>query len=59
MHLEEIQDIRHRFAEAIISPTRVGKVKIIYDHFLKLRQIWGRSPNINLWLMVLIRILSI
>ena len=31
--MNKIQDIRYRFAKVIISSTRVGSGKIIYDHF--------------------------
>ena len=43
--LEKIKDLRQGFSKAIINGTRSGSGKVIYEHFDKLKQIWGACPN--------------
>ena len=40
-------EICQGFLKAVISGTRSGSGKIIYEHFEKLKQIWGGLPNIE------------
>ena len=43
--LEKIKDLRQGFSKAILSGTRSGSGKIVYEYFDRLKQIWGSCPN--------------
>ena len=44
---EKIKEIRQNFSKALISGTRSGSGKIIYEHFDALKLIWGGAANIE------------
>ena len=43
--LEKIKDLRQGFSKAILKGTRSGSGKIVYEHFDRLKQLWGGCPN--------------
>ena len=43
--LEKIKDLRQGFSKAILNGTRSGSGKIVYEHFDRLKQLWGGCPN--------------
>ena len=42
---EKIKDLRQGFSKAIVNGTRSGSGKFVYEHYDRLKQIWGGSPN--------------
>lgn len=42
---EKIKDLRQGFSKAVLNGTRSGSGKMVYDHYDKLKQIWGGCPN--------------
>ena len=45
--LEKFKEIRQRFSKAVNSGALSRSEEIIYEHFEKLKQIWGGLPNIE------------
>jgi len=43
--LEKIKDLRQGYSKAVISGTRSGSGKLVYQHFEALKNIWGGSAN--------------
>ena len=42
---EKIKDLRQGFSKAIMNATRSGSGKLVYEHYDRLKQIWGGCPN--------------
>lgn len=42
---EKIKDLRQGFSKAVLNGTRSGSGKIVYDHYDRLKQIWGGCAN--------------
>ena len=43
--IEKVKILRQGFSKAVISGTRSGSGKLVYDHYDDLRNIWGGSAN--------------
>ena len=44
---EKIKDLRQGFSKAIVNGTCSGSGKFVYEHYDRLKQIWGGSPNME------------
>ena len=42
---EKIKDLRQGFSKANVNGTRSGSGKFVYEHYDRLKQIWGGNPN--------------
>ena len=45
--VEKIKEIRQNYSKAVVSGRRSGSGKLIYEHYDKLVQIWGSTPNVS------------
>ena len=45
--VEKIKEIRQSYSKAVVSGRRSGSGKLIYEHYDKLVQIWGSTPNVS------------
>ena len=45
--MEKVKEIRQNFSKAVVSGTRSGSGKIVYEFYDRLCAIWGGSPNIE------------
>ena len=44
---EKVKELRQNFSKAVISGTRSGSGKIVFEHYDKFTEIWGGSPNVS------------
>ena len=45
--MEKIKEIRQRFSKAVISGSRSGSGKLVFEHYDLLVSIWGGSANVE------------
>ena len=45
--VEKVKEIRQNYSKAVVSGRRSGSGKMIYEHYDKLVQIWGSTPNVS------------
>ena len=45
--VEKVKEIRQNYSKAVVSGRRSGSGKLIYEHYDKLVQIWGSTPNVS------------
>ena len=45
--VEKTKEIRQNYSKAVVSGRRSGSGKLIYEHYDKLVQIWGSTPNVS------------
>ena len=45
--MEKVKEIRQNFSKAVVSGTRGGSGKIVFEYYDKLCQIWGGSANVE------------
>ena len=45
--MEKIKEIRQKFSKAVISGSRSGSGKLVFEHYDQLVSIWGGSANVE------------